>query len=111
MLPKIRTSFLCTIPSAVVTQAFAQAGADTVVIDQEHGAVGPENLHAMIASTAGTNCRPLVRVGKCDEAMVKLASKNGTKLRSGFFENGKQVGEWTTYDANGNPYNTTKMKG
>ena len=71
--PKIRTSFLCTIPSAVVTQALAQAGADTVVIDQEHGAVGPENLHAMIASTAGTNCRPVVRVGKRDEAMVKLA--------------------------------------
>jgi 4-hydroxy-2-oxoheptanedioate aldolase len=71
--PKIRTSFICTIPSAVVTQALAQAGADTVVIDQEHGAVGPENLHAMIASTAGTNCRPVVRVGKRDEAMVKLA--------------------------------------
>lgn len=70
---KIRTSFICTIPSAVVTQALAQAGADTVVIDQEHGAVGPENLHAMIASTAGTNCRPVVRVGKRDEAMVKLA--------------------------------------
>jgi len=70
---KIRTSFICTIPSAVVTQALAQAGADAVVIDQEHGAVGPENLHAMIAATAGTNCRPVVRVGKRDEAMVKLA--------------------------------------
>ena len=37
--------------------------------------------------------------------------KDGTKLRSGFFENGKQVGEWTTYDTNGNPYKTKKMKG
>ena len=37
--------------------------------------------------------------------------KDGTKLRSGFFENGKQVGEWITYDNNGNPYKTTKMKG
>ena len=36
--------------------------------------------------------------------------KDGTKLRSGFFENGKQVGEWITYDAKGNPYKTTKMK-
>jgi hypothetical protein len=34
----------------------------TVVIDQVHGAIGPESLHAMIASTAGTNCRPVVRV-------------------------------------------------
>ena len=41
--PKIRAAFICTIPSAVVTQALAQAGADTVVIDQEHGAIGPEN--------------------------------------------------------------------
>jgi 4-hydroxy-2-oxoheptanedioate aldolase len=74
---KIRTSFICTIPSAVVTQALAQAGADVIVVDQEHGAIGPEHLHAMIASTAGTNCRPLVRVGKRDEAMVKLALDMG----------------------------------
>ena len=71
--PTIRTSFICTIPSAVVTQALAQAGADVVVFDQEHGAIGPEHLHGMIASTAGTNCRPIVRVGKRDERMVKLA--------------------------------------
>jgi len=71
--PKIRTEFFCTVPSAIVTQALAQAGADVVVIDQEHGAIGPEHLHAMIASTAGTKCRPIVRVGKRDEAMVKLA--------------------------------------
>jgi 4-hydroxy-2-oxoheptanedioate aldolase len=75
--PKIRTTFICTIPSAVVTQALAQAGADAVVIDQEHGAIGPENLHAMIASTAGTKCRPIVRVGRRDEAMVKLALDMG----------------------------------
>jgi 4-hydroxy-2-oxoheptanedioate aldolase len=76
-LPKIRTSFMCTIPSAVVTQVLAQAGADVIVIDQEHGAIGPEHLHAMIASTAGTKCRPIVRVGKRDEAMVKLALDMG----------------------------------
>lgn len=74
---KIGTSFICTIPSAVVTQALAQAGADVVVVDQEHGAIGPEHLHAMIAATAGTKCRPFVRVGKRDEAMVKLALDMG----------------------------------
>ena len=36
--------------------------------------------------------------------------KDGTKLRSGFFENGEQVGEWTTYDAKGAVYKVTKMK-
>jgi 2-keto-3-deoxy-L-rhamnonate aldolase RhmA len=44
--------YLCVIPSAVVTQALAAAGADWLVIDQEHGPTGMENLHAMIAATA-----------------------------------------------------------
>jgi len=36
--------------------------------------------------------------------------KDGTKLRSGYFEKGKQVGDWTTYDKNGNVYKVTRMK-
>jgi antitoxin component YwqK of YwqJK toxin-antitoxin module len=36
--------------------------------------------------------------------------KDGSKLRSGYFENGKQTGEWTTYDRKGKPYKVTKMK-
>ena len=36
--------------------------------------------------------------------------KDGTKLRSGYFENGAQVGEWTTYDKDGKPYKVTTMK-
>jgi antitoxin component YwqK of YwqJK toxin-antitoxin module len=36
--------------------------------------------------------------------------KDGTKLRSGYFKDGKQVGEWTTYDAKGKVYKVTKMK-
>ena len=61
--------YVATIPSAVSVQAMAAAGADWVVIDQEHGAVGPESLHAMITATAGTRCAPLVRVPRCDEAL------------------------------------------
>ncbi|MEO5715380.1 MAG: hypothetical protein ABIT37_18015 [Luteolibacter sp.] len=36
--------------------------------------------------------------------------KDGTMLRSGYFENGEQVGEWITYDAEGNPYKVTRMR-
>ena len=36
--------------------------------------------------------------------------KDGTKLRSGYFENGEQVGDWTTYDTKGAVYKVTKMK-
>lgn len=36
--------------------------------------------------------------------------KDGTRLRSGSFENGEQVGEWTTYDRAGSVLKVTKMK-
>jgi hypothetical protein len=35
--------------------------------------------------------------------------KDGTKLRSGYFADGKQVGQWTTYDQQGNVYKVTEM--
>ncbi len=36
--------------------------------------------------------------------------KDGTKMRSGHFKLGKQVGEWITYDKTGVVYKITKMK-
>ena len=36
--------------------------------------------------------------------------KDGTKLRSGHFDNGQQTGEWTTYDKRGQVYKVTTMK-
>ncbi len=36
--------------------------------------------------------------------------KDGTKMRSGYFHQGKQVGEWITYDKNGKVYKKTMMK-
>jgi len=36
--------------------------------------------------------------------------KTGVIMRSGYFDKGKQVGEWTTYDAKGNVYKVAKMK-
>ena len=35
---------------------------------------------------------------------------DGTRLRSGTFENGEQVGECTTYDKQGEVYNVTRKK-
>lgn len=70
---------VCTIPSTVVAQAIASAGADVIVIDQEHGAVGREALHAMIAATAGTDCAPLVRIAEMGDANVKVALDMGAE--------------------------------
>jgi len=39
-----------------------------------------------------------------------MVEKNSTRMRSGYFERGKQVGEWTTYDAMGKIVRVTKMK-
>jgi len=36
--------------------------------------------------------------------------KDGTRMRSGHFEKGKQVGEWTTYDKQGKVYKVTNMR-
>jgi antitoxin component YwqK of YwqJK toxin-antitoxin module len=36
--------------------------------------------------------------------------KDGTRLRSGHFENGEQIGEWITYDKQGKVYKMTNIK-
>lgn len=36
--------------------------------------------------------------------------KDGTRMRSGHFDHGEQVGEWTTYDKAGAVYKVTIMK-
>ncbi len=33
--------------------------------------------------------------------------KDGTKMRSGYFKMGKQIGKWTTYDKSGKEYKIT----
>lgn len=35
--------------------------------------------------------------------------KDGTKMRSGYFEKGKQIGEWITYDKKGKVYKVTSF--
>jgi len=36
--------------------------------------------------------------------------KDGVKMRSGYFEQGEQVGQWTTFDKSGAVYKVTAMK-
>jgi 4-hydroxy-2-oxoheptanedioate aldolase len=65
------------IPSAVAAQATAAAGADFVVVDCEHGPIGREAMHAMIAAAAGAGAAVLVRVPSVDEAEAKVALDAG----------------------------------
>ena len=70
---------VCVIPSPVVTQAVASSGVDAIVIDQEHGAISTDKLHSMIATTAGTDCAPLVRVAEKRPEYVKIALDMGAE--------------------------------
>ena len=70
---------ICTVSSAAMTQAYAAAGSDMVIIDLEHGAVDFADLQAMTAATAGTDCAPLVRVPAIDETQVKRALDMGSE--------------------------------
>jgi len=36
--------------------------------------------------------------------------KDGTRMRSGTFDHGEQIGKWTTYDKSGNVYKVTTIK-
>jgi 4-hydroxy-2-oxoheptanedioate aldolase len=93
------------IPSAVVTQAIAAAGADFAIIDREHGPIGRETMHAMIAATQGTGCAPLVRVPAIDEAQVKVALDAGAEgivyplVRTA--EDARKAVSYTTYPPEG----------
>ena len=73
------SGYLNLIPSPVATQALAAAGADVVVIDQEHGPIGAESVHAMVAATAGTQCSPWARVPSVDEPATKSALDAGAE--------------------------------
>jgi antitoxin component YwqK of YwqJK toxin-antitoxin module len=49
-------------------------------------------------------------IGEVPTGYWEWFRKDGTKLRSGHFEKGVQVGEWTTYDAQGAVYKVTTIK-
>jgi 4-hydroxy-2-oxoheptanedioate aldolase len=53
-----------SIPSSLTAEAVALAGPDYVVIDQQHGAVGPTLLTAMLQAISGAGVPPLVRVAR-----------------------------------------------
>jgi 4-hydroxy-2-oxoheptanedioate aldolase len=50
------------IPSPLTAEAVALAGPDYVVADQQHGALEPTTLMAMLQAIAGAGSAPLVRV-------------------------------------------------
>jgi 4-hydroxy-2-oxoheptanedioate aldolase len=59
-----------SIPSSLTAEAAAAAGADYVVVDQQHGAVGPTAMMAMLQAVQGAGAAPLVRVARNDAWVI-----------------------------------------
>ena len=62
-----------SLPSAFTAGAAAAAGADYVVVDEQHGAVGPAELAAMLQAVSAAGAPPLVRVGRNDPWVIGRA--------------------------------------
>jgi 4-hydroxy-2-oxoheptanedioate aldolase len=67
------------IPSPLTAEAVALAGPDYVVADQQHGALEPTTLMAMLQAIACGDCAPLVRVAGNDPFAIGQALDLGAQ--------------------------------
>ena len=67
------------IPSPVTAELVARSGPDYVVVDQQHGAVGPGELLAMLQAVQGAGVPALVRVGSHDPWVIGHALDLGAE--------------------------------
>jgi 4-hydroxy-2-oxoheptanedioate aldolase len=58
------------IPTSLTAEAAAATGADYVVVDQQHGAVDPSGMLAMLQAIEGAGAAPLVRVARNDTWVI-----------------------------------------
>ncbi len=68
-----------SIPSPLTAEAAALAGADYVVADQQHGALEPTTLMAMLQAIAGAGSAPLVRVARNEPFAIGQALDLGAQ--------------------------------
>jgi len=61
-----------TIPSPQLVRTLADCGFDWLMVDLEHGPIGPESAQAMINATQGSDCMPLVRLPSSETWMAKM---------------------------------------
>ncbi len=61
------------------TELMARAGFDFLVVDQEHGAIGVAEMHALVQVIDLAGVTPLVRVAANDQTMIKQALDAGAE--------------------------------
>jgi 4-hydroxy-2-oxoheptanedioate aldolase len=75
--PGTSVGLWATIPSPLTAGAAAEAGADYVVVDEQHGAVGAGEMLALLDAIAAAGVAPLVRVGRNDPWIIGRALDRG----------------------------------
>ncbi len=61
-----------TMPSPHLVRTLVDCGFDWLMVDLEHGSIGPETAQAMINATQGSDCMPLVRLQASETWMAKM---------------------------------------
>ena len=61
------------IDSPAIVELLASAGFDAVVLDTEHGPIGPESLNVLIPAARAAGIAPLVRVRTNDPSLIGAA--------------------------------------
>jgi len=62
-----------TMPSPQLMRSLIDCGFDWLMVDLEHGPIGPESAQAMINATQGSECVPLVRLPAGEKWMAKMS--------------------------------------
>jgi antitoxin component YwqK of YwqJK toxin-antitoxin module len=89
-----------------VNKAHADA---TRRIAMEHAMTKPPRKTRIDRHKDGSICaKGATRGGKLD-GYWEWFRKDGTIMRSGHFDMGERIGEWTTYDAKGKVYKVTRF--
>jgi 2-keto-3-deoxy-L-rhamnonate aldolase RhmA len=61
------------IASPTIVELIAKAGFDAIVIDMEHGPIGPESLNVLIPAARGAGIAPIVRVRTNEPSLIGAA--------------------------------------
>ena len=65
--------------SSGVAELHGMCGFDFIVIDSEHGALGPETIRNLIRAISGVGCHPIVRVPETRRSYVQWALDSGAE--------------------------------
>lgn len=67
----------CVMPSETAVNAIAASGVDFVIVDREHGAIGPARAEGMIRAAQSEGCGAIVRIGSIDEGAILHSLDSG----------------------------------